>query len=54
MTMILIIFQKKIGGRGGGGGKCTILDPKMAHPHNAGSAVRIFLNLAQRKEPIGR
>ena len=51
--MILIIFQKKIGGRGGGG-KCTILDPKMAHPHNAGSAVRIFLNLAQRKEPIGR
>ena len=32
---------------GGGGGKWTVLGPKMAHPHNSGSAVRIFLNFAQ-------
>ena len=28
-------------------GKWTILGPKMGHSHNSGSAVRIFLNLAQ-------
>ena len=27
--------------------KWTILGPKMVHPHNSGSAVRIFLNFAQ-------
>ena len=26
--------------------------PKMAHPHNSGPAVRIFLNFAQWKGPI--
>ena len=43
MRMILIIFQKKVGG----GGQMTILDQKMTHPHNSGSAVRMFLNFAQ-------
>ena len=28
-------------------GKWTILGSKMVHPHNSGSAVRIFLNFAQ-------
>ena len=41
MRMIWIIFQKKILGR-----QIDILGPKMAHPHNSGSAVRIFLNFA--------
>ena len=27
--------------------KWAILWPKIAHPHNSGSAVRIFLNFAQ-------
>ena len=31
-----------------------ILGSKMAHPHNSGSAVRIFLNFGQWKGPIGR
>ena len=35
-------------------GKWTILGPKMAHPHSSRSAVRIFLNFAQWKGPIGR
>ena len=30
------------------------MDPKVAHPHNSGSTVRIFLNFAQGKGPIGR
>ena len=29
------------------GGKWTIFVPKTAHPHNSGSAVRIFLKFAQ-------
>ena len=37
MRMILIIFKKKIVQ-----GKRTILGPKMLHPHNSESAVRIF------------
>ena len=41
MRVILIIFQKKIVWH-----KLTILGPKMMHPHNSGSAVRISLNLA--------
>ena len=45
MRMILIIFQKK--NFGGGGGKWTILVPKMAYPHNSGSAVRMLSNFAQ-------
>ena len=28
-------------------GKWIILDPKMVHSHNSGSAGRIFLNFAQ-------
>ena len=36
MRMILIIFQKK---KFVWGNKWTILGPKMAHPHNSGSAV---------------
>ena len=35
-------------------GKWAILGPKIVHPHNSGSAVRIFLNFAQWKGPIGR
>ena len=42
MRVILIIFQKKRVW-----GKWTILDPKMVHPYNSGSVVRIFLNFAQ-------
>ena len=42
MKVILIIFSKKIVW-----GKKIILGPKMAHPHNSGPAVRIFLNFAQ-------
>ena len=38
MRMILIIFFKKVFVWG----KWTILGPKMVHPHNSGSAVRIF------------
>ena len=49
MRMILIIFWKKF---------ClpqmTIFGTKMGHPHNSESAVRIFLNFAQWKGPIGR
>ena len=33
--MILIIFQKKIVW-----GKWSILDPKMAHPHNSGTFLK--------------
>ena len=43
MRMILLIFQKHFLG----GDKWTILGPKMAHPNNSGSAVRIFLNFAR-------
>ena len=46
--MILIIFQKE------NWGKWTVLGPKMVHPHKSGSGVRLFLNFAQGKEPIGR
>ena len=28
-------------------GKWVILCPKIAHPHNSGSAVRMYLNFAQ-------
>ena len=42
MRMMLIIFQKKIVW-----GEWIILGPEMVHPHNSGSAVRIFLNFAQ-------
>ena len=52
MIMILIIFHKKK--NWGGGGKWTILGPKMVHPHNSESVVTIFLNFAQSKGPIGR
>ena len=37
--MILIVFHKNVLG-----GKWTILGPKILHPHNSGSVVRIFLN----------
>ena len=30
-------------------GKWTILDPKMVHPHNSGSALRIFLKFCTVK-----
>ena len=30
-------------------GKWTILDPKMVHPHNSGSALRIFLKFCTGK-----
>ena len=49
MKMILIIFKKKFIW-----GKWTILGPKMVQPHNSESAVKNFLNFAQRKGPIGR
>ena len=39
-----MIFQKKILW-----GKWTILGPKMAHPHNSGSALRIFLKFRRMK-----
>ena len=45
IKMILVIFQKNLGG----GGKWTILGPKMGHPHDFVLAVRIFVNFAQRK-----
>ena len=48
MGVILIIFQKKIVW-----GKWTILGPKMGHPYNSGSDVRIFLNFVQWKGPVG-
>ena len=35
-------------------GKWAILGPKITHPHNSGSAGRIFLNFAQGKGLIGR
>ena len=41
---MLMIFQKKILW-----GKWTILGPKMAHPHNSGSALRIFLKFRRMK-----
>ena len=44
MKMILIIFQKKIIW-----GKWDILGPKMAHPHNFGSAPRIFFKFRTMK-----
>ena len=44
MKMILIIFEKKLVW-----GKWTILGPKMAHPHNFGSAVRIFFKFCSMK-----
>ena len=34
--------------------KWAILGLKIAHPYNSGSAVRIFLNFAQWKGPVGR
>ena len=30
--------------------KWTILGPKMVHPHDSGSTVRIFLSFAQEKD----
>ena len=48
MGMILI-FQKK-----NCLGQMDHFGPRMAHPHNSGSAVRIFLNFAQWKGPVGR
>ena len=48
MIMKLIILQKKFREANGS------LGPKMAHPLNSGSAVRIFLNITQWKGPIGR
>ena len=42
MRMILTIFQKKIVWD-----KSTILGLKMAHPHDSGSQVTIFLHFAQ-------
>ena len=42
MRVILIIFKTKFVW-----GKWTIVGLKMAHPHNSGSAVRIFLNFTQ-------
>ena len=44
MRIMLMIFQKKILW-----GKWTILGPKMAHPHNSGSALRIFLKFCRMK-----
>ena len=35
-------------------GKWAILGPKIVHPYNSGSAVRIFLNFADWKGTIGR
>ena len=45
MRMMSIIFQKKFVW-----GKWTFLGPKMAHPHNSGSAVRIFLNFEKGQQ----
>ena len=42
MRMVSIVFKKKMVG-----GKWTILDPKMADPHNSGSAFNFFFNFAQ-------
>ena len=44
MRIMLMIFQKKILW-----GRWTILGPKMAHPHNSGSALRIFLKFRRMK-----
>ena len=49
MRMILIIFQKEFCL-----GQMTILGPKTVHPHGSLSGVRISLNFAQWKGPIGR
>ena len=46
---MIIIFQNEFVW-----GKWTILGPKLVHPHNSGSAVRIFKNFSQGKGPIGR
>ena len=41
-TSLLTVFLKK-----SHLGKWAILGPKMVHPHNLGSALRIFKNFAQ-------
>ena len=45
MKIMLIIFSKKILVWG----KRTILGPKMEHPHNFGSALRIFFKFCITK-----
>ena len=52
--MILIIFQKKkiffwFLPKNFIQDKWAILGPKMAHPHNSGSALRIFLKFCRMK-----
>ena len=52
--MILIIFQKKnfffwFLPKNFVQDKWAILGPKMAHPHNSGSALRIFLKFCRMK-----
>ena len=45
MEIVLITFPKKVLVWG----KWTNLDPKMTHPHNSGSTLRIFLKFCTLK-----
>ena len=45
--MIMFCTKKKIVQE-----KCTILGPKMEHPHNSGLALRIFLKILQNERLI--